>query len=106
MRSTNCDVGPVLPVLPCRTAATVAGQCQFAYAPTQRSLDLFGTVYFSKSRICQVCSAQAAALLEQGKQKYDNGDKMGALKLFDQCLKQARREQGTATAFFTSVCLV
>jgi len=53
-----------------------------------------------------VCSSQAAALLEQGKQKYDNGDKMGALKLFDQCLKQARQEQGAATALFLCVCCV
>ena len=33
---------------------------------------------------------QAAALLDEGKQKYNNGDKMGALKLFERCLEKVR----------------
>ena len=34
--------------------------------------------------------AQAAVLLEQGKDKYAKGDKMGALRLWERCLKQVR----------------
>ena len=38
---------------------------------------------------------QAAARLEEGKQKYDNGDKMGALKLFERCLEEVRALEAT-----------
>lgn len=54
-------------------------------------------------KLYRIPTLQAAALLDEGKQKYNNGDKMGALKLFDRCLEKVRASKLTGRLLFPPV---
>ncbi|KAK9826834.1 hypothetical protein WJX81_005525 [Elliptochloris bilobata] len=53
----------------------------------------------------RLAESRCSALLDEGKQKYNVGDKMGALKLFERCLNQAPSLEQRQAALFSATAV-
>ncbi|EFN57418.1 hypothetical protein CHLNCDRAFT_142863 [Chlorella variabilis] len=54
---------------------------------------------------CRHVSVQAEQLLASGKAKYEGGDRMGALRLWEQALEQSPTQEQRLAALFNSACV-